>query len=172
MNTRPGSDPSTELSFQAPPSTEPEHDEVNGRPPAATTSSPDRSSSSGPTTTTGNRITSWILQSPLHRLIDGRVCLVRYRGRRSARTITTPVQYARHSDQIVIVAGNAAAKHWWRNFTTPAPAELWLDGRWQSVELHVDAATDAQPAVARYVQRFHLKVADVARSVVLIGSRR
>jgi hypothetical protein len=34
------------------------------------------------------------------------------------------VQYARDSDQIVVHAGHAAGKQWWRNFTDPHPVRV------------------------------------------------
>ena len=57
-----------------------------------------------------------VLQSPLRRLLSRSVCEIEYLGRRSGRLIRLPVQYARDGDRIVVVAGAAGTKRWWRNF--------------------------------------------------------
>ena len=69
------------------------------------------------------------LRSPLHGALDGSLTLLTYRGMRSGREITLPVQYARDGDQVVVLVGHPERKRWWRNFRGPREVRLRLDGR-------------------------------------------
>ena len=64
-----------------------------------------------------NRAVLRLLASPLHPLLSGRVCVLSYVGARTGARHVLPVGYARDGDRIVVLAANAAAKRWWRNFT-------------------------------------------------------
>ena len=44
------------------------------------------------------------------------LAVLTYTGRRSGRTISTPVGYGRSGDAVTIRVGLAGAKTWWRNF--------------------------------------------------------
>jgi hypothetical protein len=71
-----------------------------------------------------NRGVLALLRSPLHRLLDPGLRELRYRARRSGRTVALPVMYAQSGDRFVVLVGNAPSKVWWRHFTTPAPVEV------------------------------------------------
>ncbi|GAA1979229.1 hypothetical protein [Amycolatopsis minnesotensis] len=51
------------------------------------------------------------------RLFSGRMTEITYTGRRSGRTFSTPVAYARDGDEVTIRVMAPDAKQWWRNFT-------------------------------------------------------
>jgi hypothetical protein len=54
---------------------------------------------------------------------------IRYVGRRSGKTIETPVGYRRNGDAIVINVVSPDKKVWWRNFLDGGPITLLkLDG--------------------------------------------
>jgi hypothetical protein len=78
----------------------------------------------------GNRMVGALLASPLHRLLSGSTDLVRSTGRRSGRTFTTPTQYARHGDDLVILVGKPDTKTWWRNFREDRDLDVLVQGRW------------------------------------------
>ena len=67
-----------------------------------------------------NRCVLAVLRSPLYTLLDPGLRELRYRGRRSGRSIALPVMYARDGNRFVVLVGNAPGKSWWRNFQTPA----------------------------------------------------
>jgi hypothetical protein len=71
-----------------------------------------------------NRTVLAILRSPLHGLLDAGMCELRYRGRRTGRTVALPVMYAVHGNDVVVLVGDAPDKRWWRNFTRPGPVEI------------------------------------------------
>lgn len=58
-----------------------------------------------------------------------RLALLTYTGRRSGRTISTPVGYGRSGDTVTIRVGLPGAKTWWRNFLGGGgPVALLLAG--------------------------------------------
>jgi hypothetical protein len=98
-----------------------------------------------------NRAMLRALGSPLAPLLGG-FTAVRYTT--GSTVVVLPVQLARHDDGVDIAAAHASLKRWWRHFRSAAPAELWVDGGWEHVELRVLAGDDARAASRRYVARF------------------
>jgi hypothetical protein len=66
--------------------------------------------------TFANAVVCAVLRSPLHRLLSGSTAVVSYTGRRTGRTISTPTQYARRGDDVIVLVGQHQTKTWWRNF--------------------------------------------------------
>ena len=62
-----------------------------------------------------NRFVVMILTSPLHALLDGGLTVVRFRGRRTGRMLSTPVEYVRVGERVIVLVANAPAKQWWKN---------------------------------------------------------
>jgi deazaflavin-dependent oxidoreductase (nitroreductase family) len=54
--------------------------------------------------------------------------LITYRGRRSGKDYTLPVQYVQDNRIIYIVPGTPEKKTWWRNLRCGAPVQLRLAG--------------------------------------------
>jgi hypothetical protein len=77
----------------------------------------------------GNSLVLAILRSPVHRLLSGMTVELRYTGRRSGRQYVLPVQYAREDQRLVVVPQDAKSRTWWRNFLTPEPISVRLNGR-------------------------------------------
>lgn len=76
-----------------------------------------------------DRVVLTALHTPvLHAVLDHGLCQLRFRGRRTGRPVTLPVQYARHGPDLVVYVGASAAKSWWRNFATPYPVEVEVRG--------------------------------------------
>ena len=73
---------------------------------------------------------------------------IRYVGRRSGTTFTTPVNYRRSGDDIVIPVGLPDRKNWWRNFLDEGGpiTFLGLDGRDRTG--HAVATRDARGGVS------------------------
>jgi hypothetical protein len=85
----------------------------------------------------GNTLVLAILRSRLHRPLSGMALELRYTGRRSGRTYTLPVQYARAGDRLVLWPQDAERKRWWRNFREPQEVELLLAGEERRGTAHV-----------------------------------
>ena len=105
-----------------------------------------------------NRVAQALLASPLHRIASGSMLVVRYRGRRSGRTILTPTQFARCDDTIVIVVAHPSTKSWWRNFEDDHDLDLLVQGTWVPMVgraiVPADHPDEAAPLEAAYAQRF------------------
>jgi hypothetical protein len=78
-----------------------------------------------------NAAVSALLRSPAHRVLSGSTDLVRFVGRRSGRTITTPTQYASMGEDLVMLAARPDTKQWWRNFTSSRDLDVLLRGHWR-----------------------------------------
>ena len=73
-------------------------------------------------------LVSLILRSRFHRWMSASVLLITYRGRRSGKEFTLPVQYVQDGHLIYIVPGMPEKKSWWRNFRGKTPVQLTLRG--------------------------------------------
>lgn len=83
----------------------------------------------------GNPLVKRLLDSRVAGPMARQVLLLRYRGRRSGRTFTTPVGYVRDGDRIVMVT--SPAYRWWPNFVGGAQAELRLPEGWRRATVDV-----------------------------------
>src|SRR5512138_3050089 len=75
---------------------------------------------------TSRRVMSWLLRSPFHIFMGG-MLLITVTGRKSGRAITTPVNYVRDGDTLLITS--KTDRTWWRNVRGGAPVALRLNGR-------------------------------------------
>ncbi len=75
-----------------------------------------------------NPLVRLILRSPLHGMMSATILLITYRGRKSGKEYTLPVQYAQEKKTIYIMPGAPDQKTWWRNLRGGAPVQLLLAG--------------------------------------------
>lgn len=105
-----------------------------------------------------NRFVSTLLRSRLHRILSGSTGLVRYTGHRSGRAISTPTQYARRGDDVVILVARHEAKSWWRNFLEGRDIEMLIQGAWLAMTARAVIGADEPDVVAplleTYLERF------------------
>jgi len=74
-------------------------------------------------------VTALATSRPFGRLVGRNVAIITYTGRRSGRTISTPVAYRRNGDELQIAANMPEAKNWWRNFIGDGePLSVRLNG--------------------------------------------
>jgi len=76
-----------------------------------------------------NPFVRMVLRSPFHRMFSGSLALITYRGRKSGKEYTIPVQYVQAGERVYIVPGVAEQKTWWRNLRGGAPVRLVLRGQ-------------------------------------------
>ena len=84
---------------------------------------------------TTNPLTKRLLDSRFAGPMAKQILVLRYRGRKSGRTFSTPVGYVRDGERIVIVTN--PTYRWWPNFVGGAQAELRLPEGWQRAEVEV-----------------------------------
>ena len=61
---------------------------------------------------TSRRFMTWMLRSPFHIFMGG-VLLITVTGRKSGRAISTPVNYARDGDTLLVTS--KTDRTWWKN---------------------------------------------------------
>jgi deazaflavin-dependent oxidoreductase (nitroreductase family) len=76
-----------------------------------------------------NPFVKFILRSPFHGWMSAAVLLLTYRGRKSGREFTLPVQYVQDGEHVYIVPGFAEKKIWWRNLKGGADVLVMLKGQ-------------------------------------------
>ena len=126
----------------------------------------------------GNRIVAAILRSPARRLLARSTVLLRYQGRRTGRTVTTPTQYAWCGGSLVVAVARPESKTWWRNFESDHPLDVLIDGEWTTMTGRAfDTSTDpeaATPLLDAYLARFPKAEAHLAQPggpVILVRCR-
>jgi deazaflavin-dependent oxidoreductase (nitroreductase family) len=70
-----------------------------------------------------------VLRSPLHGLMSAELLLITYRGKKSGKGYTLPVQYAQAGKKIYIIPGWPQKKTWWRNLKGGLPVKITLRGQ-------------------------------------------
>jgi deazaflavin-dependent oxidoreductase (nitroreductase family) len=105
-----------------------------------------------------NPFVKLILRSPFHAWMSAAVLLITYRGRKSGREYTLPVQYVQDGDHIYIFPGYAEKKTWWRNLKGGADVQVLLKGqtrRGRGILLERDAdAEEILEAFGLYLRQF------------------
>jgi hypothetical protein len=98
------------------------------------------------------------LESPAHRLLSGSTDVIRYRGQRSGATFSTPTQYARSGDDVIILVGRPETKTWWRNFRHERELDVLIGGRWLPMTgravVGADEPETTTPLLDAYLDRF------------------
>lgn len=85
-----------------------------------------------------------LLRSPLHDLAGDHLMLITYRGRKSGKTYTMPVNYVRDGDVLIVVS--EADRIWWRNLCAGAPVTLRVHGR--AIQGYAKSFDDPQAVAA------------------------
>jgi deazaflavin-dependent oxidoreductase (nitroreductase family) len=74
-----------------------------------------------------NPLMAFLLRSPLHGLVSKNLVLLTVTGRKSGKPVTTPVNYVRDGEALLVVSWKD--RTWWRNLRGGAPVTLRLRGR-------------------------------------------
>lgn len=80
--------------------------------------------------------------------------MIRYTGRRSGRTLTTPTQYVRDGDDVVILVGRPETKTWWRNFLSDRDVDILATGHWLEMTARVIRGATEPEAVAAHLDAY------------------
>lgn len=75
----------------------------------------------------GNPFMKAILRSPLHGLASNNAMLITFAGRKSGKTYTTPVNYVRHGEALLVLSQDD--RTWWRNLRGGAPVTVRVQGQ-------------------------------------------
>jgi deazaflavin-dependent oxidoreductase (nitroreductase family) len=77
--------------------------------------------------TIGNFFVRLVLRSPFHRLLSRAFLVIHLRGRKTGRSISTPVNYWETGDQFII--SSKRTRTWWKNLRGGADVKVRLRGR-------------------------------------------
>lgn len=113
----------------------------------------------------GSQLIPFLLRSPLHFLVSGRVMLITFVGRKSGSVYTTPVEYCRDNERIVFFIKRERV--WWKNLRGGAPVTVRIAGR--DLNGQAQVITDADVIQAAFAQMHsHLKPNPADTVMVLI----
>ncbi len=103
-----------------------------------------------------NPFICFILNSPLHSLLSGRLILITYTGKRSGKKHTLPVQYVESHNELVVFAGYHQHKKWWRNLMQESAISIrhhgkWLDASAKAFDGDIEVIV---PVMPDYLRRF------------------
>jgi hypothetical protein len=112
-----------------------------------------------------NAVVDAVLKSPLHRVMSGKLLLIRYRGQRSGTEYTLPVQYADTHHGVVVMVGKPDTKTWWRNFTTMGQVQVLLAGEWVPVTAHALIGSEEPEAVTPLLRSYAARFPKVVKSL-------
>jgi len=99
----------------------------------------------------GDAVVSRILRSQSHRLLSANVAVLRYSERRSGRQFVMPVQCVARDDGVVVLAGRAESKSWWRNLAVPRGLGYLTAGRWRRTSARVVGGSDERVDATRWL---------------------
>jgi len=105
-----------------------------------------------------NPIMVFILRSPLHGVLSKNTLLITYTGQKSGKTYTTPVNYVRFEDSLLITSYRR--RTWWRNLRGRAPVTLRLQGK--DLQATAEVYEDDEN-VAQYLATYLSKMPQVAK---------
>jgi deazaflavin-dependent oxidoreductase (nitroreductase family) len=110
-----------------------------------------------------NPMMTWLLRSPFHSFVSKNTMLITYKGRKSGKAFTTPVNYLRLSDEQgeYLATTSYRERTWWRSLRGGAEVALRVQGKdlAASAEVIEDEAGVSQalgaylrqwPGVAKY----------------------
>jgi deazaflavin-dependent oxidoreductase (nitroreductase family) len=94
-------------------------------------------------------------------MLSGALVVLEYEGRRTSRSYRIPLQYVEEGNTVVVWAGDAPSKTWWRNFADPMTATVQLRGERRPAKGRVIDDLDRKTGhLAAYVKRFPYTAAD------------
>lgn len=112
-----------------------------------------------------NTLVGTVLESPLHRLLSGRLVLIRHHGIDSGTEHTLPVQYADTHNGLVVAIGKPDATTWWRSFTTMGQVQVLLAGSWVPMTAHALVGSEDPEAVGPLLRSYATRFPKVVKSL-------
>jgi osmotically-inducible protein OsmY len=95
--------------------------------------------------------------------------LIRYRGRRTGREITTPTQFVEFGDQLIMLVAHQETKTWWRNFITDGDIEVLLQRQWVPMTARAVLGASSPATVTPLWKRIFV---DFRKRAALIAPKR
>lgn len=106
----------------------------------------------------GNFFMKALINSPLHALLGDRFAVITVTGRKTGRSISTPINVSRDEGSYTVVS--MRNRTWWRNLHGDAPARLRVGGKTFTVRGDI---IEDPGAVREELQRYFQKYPDYAK---------
>ncbi len=107
-----------------------------------------------------NLVMKPLLASPLHLFASNNILLISVTGRKSGKVYTTPLEYKREGDDLMIFTQKD--RKWWRNLIGGAEVQLRLKGK--PVTAHAEPFTSEQMSLTDLVKRMYPYLSDQRRA--------
>ena len=104
-----------------------------------------------------NPIIKWLLNSPFHRLISKNMMLITYKGRKSGKPYSTPVNYLELEDTEgkYLATMSLKGRVWWRNLREGTPVTVLFRGKnLQGVAEVIEDNQEVADFLSIYLQQF------------------
>ena len=104
-----------------------------------------------------NPIIKWLLNSPFHRLISKNLMLITYKGRKSGKPYSTPVNYLELEDieGKYLATMSLKGRVWWRNLREGTPVTVLFRGKnLQGVAEVIEDNQEVADFLSIYLQQF------------------
>jgi hypothetical protein len=108
-----------------------------------------------------NPLITWLLRSPLHRLLSLNMMLITYTGRKSGKKLSVPVSYVRDENTLWVLS--LRRRTWWRSLQGGAPVTLRLRGK--DVPAQAEALLDDLPSKIAGLKVYASEYRDVAKVI-------
>lgn len=112
-----------------------------------------------------NSVVEAILKSPLHRLLSGKLVMIRYLGEDADTEYTEPLQYADTHHGIVVLVTEPDPTNWWRRFTTMGQAQVLTARRWVPMTAHTLLGSEDPEAVTPLLRSYAARFPSVAKTL-------
>ena len=80
-----------------------------------------------------NKLVALLLRSPFHGRISKDILLLKFTGRKTGKTYTIPVGYARSGNTVTMFTDHT----WWKNLEAQPQVEVCLQGKWHTARAEV-----------------------------------
>jgi deazaflavin-dependent oxidoreductase (nitroreductase family) len=107
-----------------------------------------------------NPMMIWLLRSPLHGLISNHVMLLTVTGRKTGKSISTPINYLRDGDTLWVVSWRD--RKWWRNLRGGGEVQVLLADKAVQARGQV---VEEEKAVAQSLYDYYQKAPKIAKYV-------
>ncbi len=98
-----------------------------------------------------NPIITLLLRSPLYRLMGQGLMLITYKGRKSGKIYTTPINYSEINGELLTTSFKE--RKWWRNLKDGAQVTVHLNGRdCKATCVVLEDEEDVKPALAEFLR--------------------
>lgn len=98
-----------------------------------------------------NDLVTFLLSSPLHKLISNQLLLLTYTGRKSGKQVTVPLGYVREGNTILLLTDHA----WYKSLLTNPQVSLRIQGKTYmgSAEVTADDKAEVEREMIYFVKQ-------------------